>query len=163
MKENLALRLKEKCVQKKITLALAESCTGGRLASQLTEIAGASHYFLGSVVSYSNQMKIKILGVDPETIATKGAVSEEVVLQMSEGIISCTGADIGVAVSGIAGPEGAVCGKPVGTVCIAIQQAHKKGQATTVFFEGDRLQIMEQAVHLILEKLIILIDKIDFS
>lgn len=163
MKEKLAFLLKEKCVQKKITLAVAESCTGGRLAAKLTEVPGASSYFLGSIVSYSNHIKTKILGVDPLLIANKGAVSEDVVLQMVQGVLQSTGADMAVAVSGIAGPEGAVPGKPVGTVCIAVQQTQKKGKAETVYLEGNRLEVMDQAVDLILEKLIILVDKIKSS
>ena len=102
------------------TLAFAESCTGGRLAARLTAISGASAYFLGGVVSYSNALKESVLSVSPETLASHGAVSEEVVREMGEGILKKTGADYAIAVSGVAGPTGGTDEKPVGTVWGAI-------------------------------------------
>ncbi len=101
------------------TLALAESCSGGYVSHLVTSIAGSSAYFNGSVVPYHNQFKQNILGVSAETLESKGAVSEETVLEMAIGVRELFGADIGLASSGIAGPDGGTGEKPVGTVWIA--------------------------------------------
>jgi nicotinamide-nucleotide amidase len=102
-------------------LALAESCTGGNIAQLLTSISGASAYFPGGVVSYSNEAKINMLGVRAETLADQGAVSEATVLEMVAGVREKFAAAYGIAVSGIAGPDGGTPEKPVGTVWIAVQ------------------------------------------
>ena len=102
------------------TLACAESCTGGSIAKRLTDIPGVSEVFLGSAVTYANEAKTALLGVKPETLASFGAVSSEVACEMADGARRALGADIGISVTGIAGPGGAVEGKPVGTVFIAI-------------------------------------------
>ncbi len=103
-----------------LTLAVAESCTGGVIASRFTAMPGASAYFLAGVVAYQNSVKERVLGVEGETLARCGAVSEEVVRQMAEGVRRLTGADYGVATSGIAGPTGGSEEKPVGTVWMAV-------------------------------------------
>ena len=103
-----------------MTLAVAESCTGGVIASRFTAMPGASAYFLAGVVAYQNSVKERVLGVEGETLARCGAVSEEVVRQMAEGVRRLTGADYGVATSGIAGPTGGSEEKPVGTVWMAV-------------------------------------------
>lgn len=113
--------LTERC----LTLATAESCTGGYVASQITKVPGSSAYFMGSIVSYSNAVKINQLGVQPETLATVGAVSEETVRQMAEGVRRVLGTDVGIAASGIAGPDGGTPDKPVGTIWIACATAHR--------------------------------------
>jgi len=100
-------------------LALAESCTGGYLSHLITNIPGSSKYFMGAMISYANQMKESALGVQAETLKTHGAVSEETVLEMLNGILSRTGADVGLAISGIAGPDGGTPEKPVGTIWTA--------------------------------------------
>ncbi len=105
---------------KKATLGMAESCTGGLIASQLTDVAGSSDYFLFSGVTYSNAAKVNVLGVLPETLETYGAVHEETVKQMAKGARRVAGADYGLSVSGVAGPDGGTPDKPVGTVCIGI-------------------------------------------
>lgn len=102
------------------TLATAESCTGGVIASRFTAMPGASAYFLCGVVSYSNEAKIRVLGVDADTIARYGAVSEQVARQMAEGVRRVAGADYAIATTGIAGPTGGSAEKPVGTVWIAV-------------------------------------------
>ncbi|RYF46469.1 MAG: CinA family protein, partial [Cytophagaceae bacterium] len=104
---------------KKLTLAAAESCTGGYLSAQITRVPGSSAYFWGSVVSYNNNVKITQLGVKPETLDQYGAVSEETIQQMAEGVRKALGTHIGIATSGIAGPGGGTPDKPVGTVWIA--------------------------------------------
>ncbi len=102
------------------TIAVAESCTGGLVAHRLTNIAGSSAYVLGGVVAYSNEIKQSALGVDAATLARHGAVSTEVAEEMARGVRRATGADYGLATTGIAGPGGGSAEKPVGTVCIAI-------------------------------------------
>lgn len=111
--------------QRRQTLATAESCTGGSIAARFTAMPGASAYFLCGVVAYSNESKNNLLGVDPETIASRGAVSEEVARQMAEGARRITGADYAVATTGIAGPAGGTEQKPVGTVWMAVAGPHR--------------------------------------
>jgi len=106
--------------QKKLTISLAESCTGGLVSSRITDIAGSSNYLVGSVVSYSNAIKTAVAGVDEDTLSAKGAVSPEVAEKMALGIRSRFNSDIGVGVTGIAGPGGGSAEKPVGLVYIAI-------------------------------------------
>jgi len=107
-------------VGKRLTVATAESCTGGNVAHKITSIAGSSAYFLGGVVSYSNEMKAGVLGVSAEDIEKHGAVSETVVRQMAECIKKIAGTDCSIATSGIAGPGGGTIEKPVGTVWVAV-------------------------------------------
>jgi nicotinamide-nucleotide amidase len=106
--------------RKKKTLALAESCTGGFIAHQITNVPGASEIFLGGIVAYSNQVKEKFLGVRAATLKKHGAVSENVAREMAEGARKKFGADFAIAVTGIAGPSGGTKNKPVGTVFIAV-------------------------------------------
>lgn len=101
------------------TLATAESCTGGYVSHLITKIAGSSQYFVGGVVSYSNDVKINELGVKSETLLNFGAVSEQTVIEMSEGVRNCLNTTYGIAASGIAGPDGGTDEKPVGTIWIA--------------------------------------------
>ena len=128
-----------------VTLATAESCTGGLIASELTSIAGSSDVYLGSVVSYANEVKEGLLGVSGESLATVGAVSEEVACQMALGARKSTGADFAVSVTGIAGPGGGTPEKPVGTVWIGL--AGPEGvQAQRFVFDGDRSEVRAQTV-----------------
>jgi len=107
-------------IGKKVKLAIAESCTGGLIGHRLTNVAGSSRYFKADLVTYSNDAKAKLLGVSEETLKTHGAVSEQCVLEMAAGARSRVGADVAVATSGIAGPDGGTPERPVGTVCIAM-------------------------------------------
>lgn len=107
-------------LEKGLTAGTAESCTGGRIASQITAVAGSSRYFKGSVVSYANETKINLLRVDPETLRQHGAVSEQTVRQMAEGALDVLQVDCVMAVSGIMGPDGGTDEKPVGSVWIAV-------------------------------------------
>jgi len=125
-----------------LQLSVAESCTGGLIAQRITNVPGSSSYFLGGVVSYANSLKIGYLGVAPELLEQHGAVSREVAEAMASGVLSSSGADIGLAVTGIAGPEGGTEEKPVGTVYIGI--ATPGGNWVSKFrFDGDRQQIRE--------------------
>lgn len=105
-------------IRRSATLALAESCTGGMIASRITNVAGSSRYFLCSAVTYSNEAKMRLLGVPADTLDAFGAVSEQTARQMAEGARRLAGSDYAVSVSGIAGPGGGTPEKPVGTVCI---------------------------------------------
>ena len=126
------------------TLAVAESCTGGKISSKFTAMAGASQYFLAGLTTYANEAKINLLGVDAATIATHGAVSEETARAMAEGARRVTGADYAVATTGIAGPSGGSDEKPVGTVWFAVASAH--GTVATKYQCGtDRGQIIDRA------------------
>jgi nicotinamide-nucleotide amidase len=111
--------------ERKHTLALAESCTGGLVGHRLTDVAGSSSYFLTSVVAYSNEAKTALLGVRPETLARHGAVSDEVAIEMAEGVRRVAGASIGLATTGIAGPSGGTPEKPVGTVHFGIATSER--------------------------------------
>jgi PncC family amidohydrolase len=106
--------------QRGATLVSAESCTGGLIGHLVTNVSGSSYYYLGGVMAYANQVKQNVLGVRPETLQTDGAVSAPTALQMAHGACRLLSADYGLAVTGIAGPTGAVPGKPVGLVYIAL-------------------------------------------
>ncbi|MFN8310153.1 MAG: CinA family nicotinamide mononucleotide deamidase-related protein [Chitinophagales bacterium] len=121
-------------LQKGKKFAFAESCTGGYAGHLVTAVAGSSKYFEGSTVTYSYEMKQQILSVKKETLETEGAVSEKCVKEMLEGLLSISVADCGVAISGIAGPDGGSAEKPVGTVCFAVGDRHKIHTHTFHFF-----------------------------
>ena len=123
--------------QKGKTVSAAESCTGGLISSLFTSIAGSSEYYLGSVTSYANSVKTGVLGVSQEIIENYGAVSEECVRAMAEGVRKITGSDFSVATSGIAGPGGGSESKPVGLVWIAVS-SQTGTEAFRLVFKGDR-------------------------
>ncbi len=126
-------------------VACAESCTGGLVAGAITDIAGASQVLELSMVTYCDAAKHRMLGVDSNTLATKTAVSAEVAEQMALGIRKAAGADLGISVTGIAGPEGGTAEKPVGLVYFGIAVGEKV-TAYSYVFPGDRTQIRAQAV-----------------
>ena len=125
-------------LERGLMFGTAESCTGGYVAAQLTKNPGSSAYFAGSIVSYANEIKIKQLGVDPDTLAQFGAVSEQTVLQMAEGARHALGVDVVLATSGIAGPDGGTPDKPVGTIWIAC--ATPNGTVTRLLKMGQYRQ-----------------------
>ncbi len=106
--------------EKKATLAVAESCTGGLISHLLTQVPGSSDYFLFGAITYSNASKMKVLGVLPETLKNYGAVHEQTAKEMAEGVRQLAGSTYAISTSGIAGPDGGTPEKPVGTVCIGI-------------------------------------------
>lgn len=135
------------------TIACAESCTGGLLTSRLTDVAGSSAYVLGSIVSYTNEVKMSHLGVKEETLKKFGAVSEQTAKEMSGGVKGRIGTDIGVGITGIAGPGGGSVEKPVGLVYISI--AGPKGVIVTKnLFKGSRSEIKKQTTDKALTMLI---------
>jgi nicotinamide-nucleotide amidase len=125
--DSLAAALGRLLGERGLTLASAESCTGGLVGALVTAVPGSSRYYLGGVVTYADQEKVRQLGVSPATIERAGAVSEECVREMAAGMRERSGADLAVAVSGVAGPGGGSAEKPVGTVWIAVA-----GQETVI-------------------------------
>jgi nicotinamide-nucleotide amidase len=136
-----------------LTLATAESCTGGLIGHRLTNVPGSSDYYLGGVTAYANEAKVRLLGVRPETLAEFGAVSQETVLEMARGVRQALGASIGLSVSGIAGPGGGSPEKPVGLVWIGLSTDGNE-LARQTFWSDDRLQVKEQAAEAALALLV---------
>lgn len=151
---DLAEQLGECMKTKDLTLATAESCTGGWLAKIITDIPGSSAWFIGSVVSYSNEAKHSLLGVNEITLHEFGAVSGETVLEMSDGLFSHTRADVVVSVSGIAGPDGGSDEKPVGLVWLSWGKRDKSVFATPFNFDGDREVVRKQSIKQALDNLL---------
>lgn len=135
-------------------MATAESCTGGLIAAACTELAGSSAWFDRGFVTYSNQAKTDLLGVDADLIAAHGAVSEPVARAMAEGALQRAGVQIAVAVTGIAGPTGGTPDKPVGTVWLAWAGQGMHTRAVRVCFDGDRARIRAQTCEAALSGLI---------
>jgi PncC family amidohydrolase len=149
---DLMERVVERLVARGLRLATAESCTGGLLTARLTDPPGASRFLAGGAVSYADEAKVRLLGVRPETLAAYGAVSEQVAREMAEGASAALGAEVGVAITGVAGPGGGTAEKPVGTVWIA---ATLEGatRAERHHFGGDRAMVRERSVQAALELL----------
>ncbi|WP_400259712.1 CinA family protein [Candidatus Methanomassiliicoccus intestinalis] len=149
----IAQTLAEALSSQQLTLAVAESCTGGLVSKTITDLPGSSRYFLVSCVTYSNAAKMSLLGVKEKTLIDHGAVSLETAAEMAQGVRKVAAADIGISTTGIAGPDGGSDFKPVGTVCFAVSY-----QDTIVtkkeIFEGDRNAIREQATEYILRLLL---------
>lgn len=139
---------------KKLTIACAESCTGGLLTSRLTDVAGSSEYVMGSVVSYSNDVKMKVLGVKESTLATVGAVSEDTARQMAEGVRRVIGTEVGIGVTGIAGPGGGSAEKPVGLVYIAVSVLDNETVVTKNIFIGSRAEVKKQTTEKAMDMLL---------
>ena len=146
---DLAARTVRLLTARGLWVATAESCTGGWIAKALTDVPGSSRCFGCGIVSYSNRAKRNVLGVRAETLSGEGAVSEAVVREMCEGVLSLSGASIAVAVSGIAGPDGGTTDKPVGTVWFAWSRrtgAQTLGDAERCNFDGTRAEVRIQTV-----------------
>lgn len=127
------------------TFAVAESCTGGGLGGRVTSVPGSSDVFLGGVISYSNDLKVSLLGVSSDTLAAYGAVSEQCAREMAEGVRSRTGASLGVSITGIAGPDGGTVEKPVGLVYIGVSLGERTDVHRAVF-HGGREGVRERSV-----------------
>jgi nicotinamide-nucleotide amidase len=148
-----------KCLKDQgLTLAAAESCTGGLIAKIATDLAGSSEWFEGSVVCYSNALKQGLLNVPEETLDASGAVSNETVTAMVEGVFQKTPADVAVSVSGIAGPGGGSETKPVGTVWLCWGKRDTSLRSCEFHFEGDREQIRLQSAQMAFESLLDYLD-----
>ena len=124
-----------------ITLAFAESCTGGLASDRITNVPGSSEYFVGGIVAYANQAKVNLLSVSWQSLNSFGAVSREVVLEMATGARDALNADIAASISGIAGPDGGTPAKPVGTVWIALAAPNASSWTRDFHFSGNRQEI----------------------
>jgi nicotinamide-nucleotide amidase len=142
---------------RRLTLAVAESCTGGLLTSRLTDVPGSSAYVERGIVGYSNRAKVELLGVPEDLLAAHGAVSEPVARAMAEGVRARAGTDVGIGVTGIAGPDGGTPEKPVGTVAIAVQYGDVT-RVSTFRLLGDREQIKLRSVQAALNMLRLLLE-----
>ena len=151
-------QLIEFLIEKEINIATAESCTGGLIAKLITDVPGSSCVFIGGVVSYSNEMKMKWLDVRQETLEKYGAVSENTVREMLDGILKMTGSDLAVAVSGIAGPTGGTIEKPVGTVFIGVA-LHDQKLLRKFLFNGSREEIRTASAEKAVEMIYTLLEK----
>lgn len=161
--KNNSMALEEQVVsllqKKNFHISFAESCTGGLCSARLVSVASASAVFDAGVVTYANEAKIKYLGVKPETIESYGVVSEPVAGQMAEGVAKAQNAEVGVGVSGIAGPSGGTVTKPVGMVCFGF---YVDGELTTVtkqFGDLGRNVVREAATEFVFEMLVELLQK----
>ncbi|MGD0121299.1 MAG: CinA family protein [Candidatus Limnocylindrales bacterium] len=149
----LVEQLQERCVAGSVTVATAESCTGGLIAKLITDVAGSSGYFRGGVVSYSNDAKTELLGVPEEQLMAHGAVSAQVARAMAVGVLHRTGADLAIAVTGISGPAGGSAAKPVGLTYVAV--ADKDGaEVRRYLWSGDRSGNREATARAALELLL---------
>lgn len=139
--------------QRGLTLATAESCTGGLLSHRLTNVSGSSGYFLGGVVAYSDRLKETLLDVAPETLRAHGAVSEETAREMARGARQSLGADVAISITGIAGPTGGTAKKPVGLMYVGLSSPGKE-RCRRILLEQDRLGNKQQAVEAAMRLLI---------
>jgi PncC family amidohydrolase len=134
------------------SLAVAESCTGGLLGHRITSASGSSAYFVGGVIAYANSVKVRELGVPADLLATEGAVSAPVAQRMAAGVRERLGSDVGVGITGIAGPQGGTREKPVGLVFVAVS-GPSGGVVRRFLFEGDRLAVKTAGSEAALEML----------
>lgn len=151
--QDLAAEVGALLARKNLLLATAESCTGGGVAYAVTEIAGSSAWFDCGFITYSNASKSELLGISPALIAQHGAVSQEIAAAMAEGAIANSDAHIAISTTGIAGPQGAVPGKPVGTICFGWSM-NGKTITERKLLTGDRQSIRQQTIVIALQGLI---------
>jgi nicotinamide-nucleotide amidase len=152
--ENLAEKIGNALKKHGLTLATAESCTGGGLSYWITSTSGSSAWFDRGFVTYSDAAKVDILDVNPATIQSFGAVSEATAREMAEGALKMSTADISIAITGIAGPTGGSPQKPVGTVWIAYAKQHELTQTHVEVFPGNRQEIRDGVIQHIFERLL---------
>lgn len=148
-----ARKVVDKLIEKSWTISFAESCTGGMAAARLVSVPDASKVFAASVVTYANEAKMKYVDVNPETIAKYGVVSEEVALQMARGVAKANEAQVGVGISGIAGPTGSTTTKPIGMVCFGFVIGEKRFAKTCYFGEIGRDSVRRASVNFVYEVL----------
>ncbi len=153
MANSLEIEIGRLLHEQKLKLALAESCTGGLIGNRITDVPGSSEFFWGSVVAYAYEAKVALLDVSWDTLNTRGAVSRETVLEMARGTRRALATDIGVSVSGIAGPGGGMIEKPVGTTWVALV-AQDGEWAKLHHFSGDRAQNKRAAADAALQLLL---------
>lgn len=151
-------KVSKKLHQKNLLLVSAESCTGGLLAKQITDLSGSSAIFDRGFITYSNDSKHEMLGVQKNTIDEYGAVSEKVVKEMASGALNNSKGDISVAISGVAGPDGGTKEKPVGMVCFGFMERNKSPLSIIKIFEGNREEVRLSAVEFALNEIGRIID-----
>ncbi|CAK0764888.1 NMN aminohydrolase [Gammaproteobacteria bacterium] len=149
--EELAQRVGQTLAARQFFLATAESCTGGGVGQALTAISGSSSWYERGFITYSNLAKEELLGVSATTLAVCGAVSEKTALEMAQGALARSHAQVSLAVTGIAGPSGGTPEKPVGTVCFAWMCHDRPARTVTHCFHGDRAAVRHQSVAMALE------------
>jgi nicotinamide-nucleotide amidase len=150
----LAQKLANQCLEKKILLVTAESCTGGLLSSTLTNIAGSSKWFDRGFVTYSNNSKIDSLGVRRDALENFGAVSQPIANEMAKGALKNSEANLSISITGVAGPEGGSIDKPIGTVFFSIADQKKVILEHKADFKGSRDKIRKESVLFVLNKLL---------
>ena len=155
--DSLAQNLIQKLKQKNLTIAFAESCTGGLASHRLTNIPGASEVFLGSLIVYSNTLKKNLLEVSQRILDKFGSVSEECAKAMVQGLFEKTHADVCVSITGIAGPDGGTQDRPVGTVFVGYLFFGKDLKVERYFFPSSRLECKEKTVSEIFQKILFFI------
>lgn len=160
IESKLEKKLLELCLKHKITIGAAESCTAGALAVRITQEAGASQYFMGSIVSYTNLVKTRVLGIPGNILEQYGAISIPVALLMLEGAILQLCCDVAISITGIAGPSGGSQETPVGTVFIAIGGKKVNPEVVELHLKGDRQAIIQQSVEKAMELLINCVEKL---
>ena len=139
-------------------ITFAESCTGGLAAAELVSVSGASNVFEGSFITYADSAKLRLLQVEQTSVDRCGVVSEEVALQMAQGACSQMDAQVGVGISGIAGPTGATEGKPVGTVCFAFVLPNMQYTVTRQFGDIGRNKVQQESVRFVMKMLMQLLE-----
>jgi PncC family amidohydrolase len=142
------------------TLGVAESMTGGLVSDLITNVPRSSHYFIAGIVTYSDESKVRLLGVSRSTLESHGAVSEQTAREMARGVRERIGTDIGAAVTGIAGPGGGTPEKPVGLVCFSVDDGQKV-IASREIFEGDRLQLKRSSAEHLIRMIVTSLEEID--
>ena len=147
--------LGELLISRNKTIAIAESITGGMISNLITDVPGCSRYFLASIISYSNESKMQLLGVRKETLLECGAVSSETAREMADGVRMKIGSDVGASVTGIAGPSGETESKPIGLVFLCVSDVDRRSEERIVF-RGDRKEIKRRAAERLLQ------DAVDF-
>ena len=145
--------------QRGATITTAESCSGGWVAKAITDIAGSSAWFERGFVTYSNEAKAQMIGVHESTLEQHGAVSEPVVIEMAIGALKAARADYAISISGIAGPDGAMPGRPVGTVFIGWKRKDEMAEVGRYEFKGDRQSVREQTVAVAIQGLVEMLDE----
>lgn len=155
--EKLEVLVGELLRRRGLRLSVAESCTGGLIGHRITNVAGSSTYYMGSVTAYAYEAKVRLLGVRWATLEKYGAVSKETVLEMAKGVRRALAADIGLSVSGIAGPGGGTPEKPVGLLWIGLSVA-SVDEAWRFVFPGDRMEVKSQSAEAALQLLVDYLD-----
>lgn len=153
--EHLVVALAHAMLARGGMIVTAESCTGGMIAAALTSIAGSSVWFERGFVTYSDDAKIELLGVDPRTLDSQGAVSEATAAEMARGAVSRSRADLAVSVTGVAGPGGGSPHKPVGTVCFGWCVRDEAPQTARLLLSGDRAAVRRASVRIAVEGLLV--------